>query len=34
VQTAIIGAAHGSVPTDAQRAEEPPEVSGPQSGAP
>jgi malate dehydrogenase (oxaloacetate-decarboxylating) len=26
--------APGSVPTDTQRAEEPPEVSGPQSGAP
>jgi malate dehydrogenase (oxaloacetate-decarboxylating) len=34
VQTAINGAAHGSVPTDSQRAEDPPEVSGPQSGVP
>jgi hypothetical protein len=34
VQTAIIGTAHGSGPTDTQRAEEPPEVSNPQSGAP
>jgi len=32
VQTAIIGAAHGSVPTDTRRAEDPPEVSNPQSG--
>ena len=34
VQSAIIGAAHGSVPTDTQPADEPPKVSGPQSGAP
>jgi hypothetical protein len=34
LQTAIIGAAYGTVPTDTQPADEPPKVSGPQSGAP